>query len=102
MSNGDPYDPGKGGGGMGANLATSVELILQSHKAVQELLVALENVREPGGAQPLADVVRRAQTTRRQFQVVEEGLMKVVKDVKALSDSTSARNGQHIHLHFHF
>jgi hypothetical protein len=91
--------------GLGADVLTSVELVLRGHKAVRELLVALENVK-PDGA--LGDIPGRAQTTRREFETVETELARLLTKLKTGSanvieaPSANGANGNHIHLHFHF
>ena len=101
----DP-DPDPKAAGLGGDAGTSADVVMETHKAVRELLLALESLSPPAGVPAdTFDAFRgKAQVARRRLEDIDA-------DVRNLKDTVSVRvpqtqvistNGApeiHIHLH---
>jgi hypothetical protein len=100
--------------GMGAEVLSSVDVVVKSHDAVREVLLALETVASANGngSDALDDFRSKAQLARRALETLEAELAALKSNLTAGSapttsttaSATAAGNrasAQHVHVHLH-
>ncbi len=92
--------------GLGADTANSVDLVIETHKAVRELLLAMESLAPPKGVNPDAfDAFRgKAQVARRRLEDVDADLQSLKNAAGARPVQVQAVNGAvvpQVHVHVH-
>lgn len=100
----NPDDDPKAGG-MGGDGASAADLLIDTHKAVRELLLAMEGMPSVGGSAGEAfDAFRgKAQIARRRLEDIDAELKSQKKNSRAVMQLTSTSGGSvpeiHVHLH---
>ncbi len=94
--------------GMGAELLSSVDLVVKSHDAVREVLLSLEAAAAASGnpTDLLDDVRAKAQLARRSLETLAADLGTLRSSLASEQGAASAPpvNGaaaQHVHVHLH-
>jgi hypothetical protein len=102
-------EPDPKAGGMGAEAPTSAELMLRSHKALRDVLRALESLPTPaGGGAAFDDFKSKAQAARRALEDVDADLenaksvgVTASASAPAVVSSNGSGSGKDVHIHLH-